>query len=355
MMETDEAEFDQLQEEYTNEDADEFHITNRLPAPQAMMYCTKDLHQLIHMGEIDLEPPYQRATDVVWPEAKQMRLIDSIYHNYYVPPIVFAIVQDGEYTVRRCVDGKQRLTSIQKFFDGQVRAANPITKKSFWYTVSETATNRREVPQYWKDDFANKTLTCVEYTDLQHGFERDIFQRVQLGIPLTVAEKLQAISSPWAEYISQLKDMRLNEGIAAQIEVDTTRGRDFQAVAQLVYCCEGIPDQRFPTASKLDQWLHRKDYPRPSLKDEITKTMQMFQHIASTPGLDMGFTQVKNRVAPVEFVFIGVLLFVMRRCTYPECAQAILDMRQSARSQHKDIRANNVIVKYLWNFIANAT
>lgn len=50
-----------------------------------------------------------------------MRLLDSIYRNFYVPPIVFAQVEDEEGAkVLRCVDGKQRLTSIQRFFDGQV-------------------------------------------------------------------------------------------------------------------------------------------------------------------------------------------------------------------------------------------
>ncbi len=60
--------------------------------------------------------------DVVWTDAKQMKLIDSMYRNFYVPPVVFAINKgsDGEETWC-CVDGKQRLTSIQKFFDGQVR------------------------------------------------------------------------------------------------------------------------------------------------------------------------------------------------------------------------------------------
>lgn len=50
-----------------------------------------------------------------------MKLLDSIYHNYYVPPVIFAIVVEDGIEVRRCVDGKQRLTSIQKFIDGQVR------------------------------------------------------------------------------------------------------------------------------------------------------------------------------------------------------------------------------------------
>lgn len=211
-------------------------------------------------------------------------------------------------------------------FDNQHRATldkDPVTKQSFWFIVGEES-NRREIPQYWKDDFRSKTITCgalkcgiysnsklilniVEYKDLPRGFERDVFQRVQLGIPLTVAEKLQAISSPWADYVSLVTRMRLTaeKGLADRIGLDITRGRDFQAIAQLVYCCEGIPEQRFPTAAKLEQWLSRTDVPHIALKDDITKVMQAFYHISRTEGLDVGFTSIKNRVAPVEFVFIG--------------------------------------------------
>jgi hypothetical protein len=59
--------------------------------------------------------------DVVWPTGKQMEIIDSLYHNFYVPPVIFALMrdEDGE-EVRVCVDGKQRLTSIVKFLDGHV-------------------------------------------------------------------------------------------------------------------------------------------------------------------------------------------------------------------------------------------
>ena len=60
--------------------------------------------------------------DVVWPTGKQMEIIDSLFHNFYVPPVIFALMrdEDGE-EVRVCVDGKQRLTSIVKFLDGHVR------------------------------------------------------------------------------------------------------------------------------------------------------------------------------------------------------------------------------------------
>jgi uncharacterized protein with ParB-like and HNH nuclease domain len=50
-----------------------------------------------------------------------MEIIDSLFHNFYIPPVIFAVMQDedGE-EVRVCVDGKQRLTSIVKFLDGHV-------------------------------------------------------------------------------------------------------------------------------------------------------------------------------------------------------------------------------------------
>ena len=43
-----------------------------------------------------------------------------------------------------------------------------------------------------------------EYRDLKRCDERDIFQRVQMGVALSAPEKLQAISSPWADWIRVL-------------------------------------------------------------------------------------------------------------------------------------------------------
>ena len=81
------------------------------------------------------------------------------------------------------------------------------TKKTFWYTTSESWKGiRNEVPESFKKDFAEKQITCgwsyrlydkfdlayiyiVEYADLTPGYEREIFQRVQLGMTLTAAGK----------------------------------------------------------------------------------------------------------------------------------------------------------------------
>jgi hypothetical protein len=56
-----------------------------------------------------------------------MEIIHSLFHNFYVPPVIFAVMQDedGE-EVRVCVDGKQRLTSIVKFLDGHVGSSRLV-------------------------------------------------------------------------------------------------------------------------------------------------------------------------------------------------------------------------------------
>lgn len=354
--EVDELE-DDFQSDDDNVDPNVFRISDPLTPPSAMSYSAQELHTFIHEGYIDLNPTYQR--EVVWPESKQIGLIDSIFRNFYIPPIIFAVQkdEDGE-TIRVCVDGKQRLTSIQKFLDGLIPHRDSRTKKSFWFVRSEQQrTTRLEIPEAWKQQFSETRITCVEYHDLSPGTEREIFQRVQLGMTLTAAEKLQAICSSWAEWIADLHTRHVNSegGLAQVLQWDTKRGRDFQCIAQMVFCCDSLPDHALPTAQKLERWLSRVDKPGQVFKTQIINALNAFWHIASSEGLNAAFQQVDKRVAPVEFVFIGTLLFVLRDCTYQEQALAVLHMRLRIREQFLDVRNNGLVGKALWNYIDSIT
>ncbi|KZT68263.1 hypothetical protein DAEQUDRAFT_728072 [Daedalea quercina L-15889] len=351
-----EKDFDELQSDLSEPEDDSrvFHIGSRLNMPKARLYTTSDLHTLVHEGVIDLCPAYQR--DVVWSELKQMKLLDSIYRNYYVPPIVFDVYKDDDgETVMRCVDGKQRLTSIQKFFDGQIPYKDPITKKSWWYTRAQShKSSRLEVPEEWKLDFASKQLTCVQYYDLPKGMDRDIFQRVQLGVPLTAAEKLQAISSPWSDFVGELDARYINcdNGLTTIIDVDMKRGRDFQTLAQFVYCCRFYPEPVVPTAQKMEQWVSNGEEPEGWFKTALKEALTKFWHIGYSKTLNYGFTQIQKRVAPIEFVFIGVILYILRDCSDEMCAEEIYNMRLHVRKHFADVRARGDVIRCLWDFIA---
>ncbi|KAG1862585.1 hypothetical protein DFJ58DRAFT_233981 [Suillus subalutaceus] len=355
-----EKDLDELEDDYQsdNDDPNVFKVRDALTPPSAMSYSAQDLHRYIHEGFIDLNPIYQR--DVVWPETKQIGLIDSIFRNFYIPPVIFAVTKDDDgEPIRICVDGKQRLTSIQKFLDGLIPHRDVRTKKSYWFVRSaKQKTTRLEIPEEWKRRFAETRITCVEYHNLTPEIEREIFQRVQLGVQLTAAEKLQAISSPWADWIADLELRHVNvdnKGLASVLEWDTTRGRDFQCIAQLIYCCDGLSDRPLPTAQKLEKWMKRVDNPPTAFMTLINNVLSDFWHIATSSELNAAFTEVDKRVAPVEFVFVGVILFVLRDHTIEERANAILHMRLRIREQFRDVRNNGLVGKAMWNYVDSIT
>jgi hypothetical protein len=81
-----------------------------LSPPTPVRYSCEALTGMIDRGQIDLEPEYQRG--VVWNVAKQSAVIDSIFRNCYVPPVLFSIhshtnEEDDTEELRICVDGKQ--------------------------------------------------------------------------------------------------------------------------------------------------------------------------------------------------------------------------------------------------------
>lgn len=352
-----EPELDELYDEADSEteDPNVFKIRDALEEPTRRELTIGELHDLIHGGGIDLDPAYQR--DVVWPESKQIALIDSIFRNYYIPPIVFAVHPvegEADATEQICVDGKQRLTSIQKFCDGQIPHRDVKTKKQFWFTLPESSRGvRTELPEAAKELFSQKIITCMEYHNLTPGAERDIFQRVQMGMTLTGAEKLQAISSPWAEWISELesKHVAVDGGLSAVLEWDTKRGRDFQNIAYFVCCCDGLPEaEHIPTAQKMEKWLSRVDRPPDRFKADIEEVLVDFWNIAANSDLNRGLN-IGSRLAPAEFVYIGVLLFVLRKKSAEERAAGILHLRKTIRAQYKDIRLNSTVCKTLWAIV----
>lgn len=129
-----------------------------------------------------------------------------------------------------------------------------------------------------------------------------------------ISEKLQAIASPWAEWISDLENRHVaaENGLSQVLQWDTKRGRDFQCIAQFVYCCSGLPEKLFPTAQRMEKWLIRVDSPPPLFKTTINEVLTDFWHMATDSKLKYGFTTIDKRLAPIEFVFVGANHFFDR-------------------------------------------
>jgi len=78
----------------------------------------KDFHE--YRADYITRPPYQRKS--VWSVKKQQSLFDSLFRRFYVPRLVVREVRlSDDRTVKEIIDGQQRITAIQEFFDGKYK------------------------------------------------------------------------------------------------------------------------------------------------------------------------------------------------------------------------------------------
>ena len=77
-------------------------------------YSVQYLYDLIKRGKIVLEVPFQRKQ--IWKTDQASSLLESIIMNVPIPPLYFAEEEDGRWLV---LDGLQRLSSIQNYYDNE--------------------------------------------------------------------------------------------------------------------------------------------------------------------------------------------------------------------------------------------
>ena len=178
---------------------------SKLPAYHSIKRTLSHLKLLLQSEYMDLNPHYQR--NVVWRRRNMIKLIDSLWKRYYIPPVIFnvnTVIFEGDDTpryVRTCIDGKQRLTSILKFMEGEFPIK--IDGKAWWFKDTRTGGKGRGknvLPEKAKQEFEALEILCMEYKGLRQSKEIELFQRVQEGKPLTAAESLKATVGPWQDF-----------------------------------------------------------------------------------------------------------------------------------------------------------
>lgn len=143
-------------------------------------------------NHIELCPPYQRG--VVWPDAKMQSFIDSIFLGIIPNNIIF----NRTDTQIICIDGKQRLTSIDRYSKNKicVKLKNPNNTISYVYydklpdIISSQAKIYRILTDKELSAFENTKLNIVQYNNLSYEDQSNIFERIQNGMDLTLGEKI---------------------------------------------------------------------------------------------------------------------------------------------------------------------
>ncbi|KAG8702375.1 hypothetical protein FRC09_004769 [Ceratobasidium sp. 395] len=351
-------------------------IKDALKQPSTASYATDWLAKQMKTGDIKVDPEYQR--NVVWSDAKQSKLIDSILRNFYVPPILFCISEDstGNQT-RICIDGKQRLTSIRRFLDGLIphkdgyvqkslgslRGDDPFfrRKMSFYFKQADGTKAVRLLPEPLRKQFRNKTLVCIEYRELSPVHEREMFQRVQLGMALTTGEQLQSFDGPMAQFVHRIHAELFEKAhIETEMNLAIERGRGFQNLVQTIACIARLPEYvhaTYPQQTKLLQCQGMSPEAIRVIQSKSERALRLLKNIASDAQLCASAFSLPARAtrnSPVEFCF-SVLLIAMRMdepgVGQAQLAQAIGMMRAAMRAIHVDMRSNSNVAMSFWNYL----
>ncbi|KAI0641695.1 hypothetical protein C8Q79DRAFT_286841 [Trametes meyenii] len=330
-----------------------YKIRGALKVPRATTFTCQSLYEQISSQDIDLQPEYQRA--VVWPDAKQIGLIDSIFRNYYIPPVIFVvhIAEDGSER-RTCVDGKQRLTSIYRFISGEIPHKDPFTGEKYVFTREMGNSKAQLLPERYRKIFMHKQIVCMEYQDITPENEREIFQRVQLGMALTPAERLQAIDTPLTKFIREVLDTYIEDRLATSIEWDTSRANDFRTLSAAIYSMLKWPKlNTLVTISAIEKWLHDSEELEQEFCEDVRKTFEVFCQLAEDPKFNKPFSLAGTRkVAPMEVLAIALLIHVFRRkLSLSQLSEAIELLRKDIRQTEKDVRQNGRTMKLVLAFL----
>lgn len=96
------------------------------------------------------------------------------------------------------------------------------------------------------------------------------------------------------------------DGLQDKLGMSGKHASGYHAVAHIAYCCSHLPKkQRIPTFATLNKFLDQDSIPSKNLQRDMVDVMKKFTQIATTEKLRFGFSNIPQKVAPVEFVYIG--------------------------------------------------
>lgn len=285
-------------------------------------------------------PPYQRKS--VWSKKKKQSLMDSLFRRYYIPKLVIREVRLSETeTVHEIIDGQQRITTVQEFFDNQY----PLPK-----TLSDL--DKKLSGLYYKDldvdvrMFVDRSLKYQadiikdidKPNDVTHQIiATEIFWRLQQGESLNYMEVAHAqLSSLTRNFIVKYSDDQTFDysaykpidenpdkvGFFSLLNVDNIRMKHLQFMARFVMIEQGggyadLSDRKieeFINNTKQDDGIGNSDFENSPEANATLKILRAFYGIfKEDPMLD---AQSGIKELSVEYFIISIYLLIRHVSKY---------------------------------------
>ncbi|AMQ10651.1 putative nuclease [Brazilian marseillevirus] len=169
------------------------NIFSKIPDTMDTTENYESLYKKHNRGLIDLDISIQRGE--VWDIDTQKSFVKSFYNGAVKATIIFNAVENDEgKIVWRCIDGKQRLTTLLKFRKNELSATLERKEVSF----SELSDEQRE-----KFCVTRKLIVSV-FQNASKEVESLIFRLNQNGKPLTRDEKTNGSGCPLVQTCNKI-------------------------------------------------------------------------------------------------------------------------------------------------------
>jgi len=150
-----------------------------------------------YIYRIDLDADYQR--EMIWSVKQQNDLLDSIVHDIDIPKMYLVEVKDNKQFDFECIDGKQRMTTLLRFYKPE-----PNEEAILTVNVLGEKLNYKQLKKN-HPTIANKIdgyeLSFSIYRSIDDDLIRVIFRRLQLGIRLNSGELLKSRTGAIRDFI----------------------------------------------------------------------------------------------------------------------------------------------------------
>jgi hypothetical protein len=171
----------------------------------------KDLLVWKRGGILSVNPEYQRGA--VWKEPQQKKLIDSVLRGYPLPLIylhhkkrMFAGIQKEDFEI---IDGQQRLNALYTFSEDALKLFDPkkddkvarFPKFIKDFPCEWANCTYRSLSKELPEKFDDTEIFIVKVTTDNEDEARDLFIRLQAGLPLNAQEKRDAWPGGYTEFV----------------------------------------------------------------------------------------------------------------------------------------------------------
>lgn len=195
---------------------------------QSEKITVRDLLELKKNDMLKVNSEYQRAA--VWTDAQQKKLIDSIMRGYPLPLIYLhhrkRTIAGYQSEALEIIDGQQRINALHKFGESALKLFDPVKDDKTarfpnFIKASPCPWARCDflgLPEELRILFLDTEIFLVKITTDVEDEARDLFIRLQAGLPLNAQEKRDAWPGGFTELILKLGGKR---------EITRYQGHDF--------------------------------------------------------------------------------------------------------------------------------